>query len=241
MKKLLASTICCLLISGCAGIPKDALQLSPESLQDRQIQTRRFETTDKVTMLTAAAAVMQDLGFNLEETEVPLGILVGSKNRDASSGSQIAGAIVLAALTGATMYVDDHQTIRVSMVMREHKTEERERRALPSLSEKEMSALEARLEQSIAHDLRKHYSNDVCIKVATQAAGDMTKVLKADLERLLAIHAAKGESIVRVNFQRIIYNTAGQVTKAEQIKDAKVYQKFYEKLSQAVFLEAHEI
>jgi hypothetical protein len=127
------------------------------------------------------------------------------------------------------------------MVMREHKTEERERCALPSLSEKEMSALEERLEQSIAHDLRKHYCNDVCVKVATQAAGDMTKVLKADLERLLAIHAAKGESIVRVTFQRIIYNTAGQVTKAEQIKDVKVYQKFYEKLSQAVFLEAHEI
>ena len=55
MKKILASVLCCLCLSGC-GIPKDALQLSPESLQDRQTQTRRFETTDKVTMLTAATA-----------------------------------------------------------------------------------------------------------------------------------------------------------------------------------------
>ena len=240
MKKLLASVLCMLCLSGC-GIPKDALQLSPESLQDRQTQTRRFETTDKLTMLTAATAVLQDLGFNLEETEVPLGILIGSKNRDATSGGQIAGAIVLAALTGVAMPLDSHQTIRVSMVMREHQTEETANRVLPSLSEKELSALEHNMEQSIAKGLRQHYSEKVSQKVASQAVGDISKVLKADLARLLSIHAVKGESIVRVTFQRIIFDTHGRVTRAEQIKDPELYQKFYEKLSQAVFLEAHEI
>ena len=240
MKKLIASTLCLLCLTGC-GIPKDALQLSPESLQDRQTQTRRFETLDKVGMLTAASAVLQDLGFNLEETEVPLGILVGSKNRDATSGGQIAGALVLAALTGVAMPLDSHQTIRVAMVMRENRTEETEKRTLPSLSDKEISVLEQSVERSIASGLKHHYSAEVSSKVASQAAEDMTKVLQADLKRLLSIHAVKGESIVRVTFQRIIFDTHGRVTRAEQIKDPELYQKFYEKLSQAVFLEAHEI
>lgn len=239
MKKLIASTLCLLCLTGC-GIPKDALQLSPESLQDRQTQTRRFETLDKVGMLTAASAVLQDLGFNLEETEIPLGILVGSKNRDATSGSQIAGSIVLAAL-GVYMPVDIHQTIRVSMVIRENRTAETEKRELPTLSDKEISALEQSVERSITKGLNHHYSADVSNKVASQAAEDMTKVLRADLKRLLAIHAVKGESLVRVTFQRVIFNEQGRISRAEQITDPELYQKFYEKLSQAVFLEAHEI
>ena len=240
MKKILASTLCMLCLTGC-GIPKDALQLSPESLQDRQTQTRRFETVDKVTMLTAATAVLQDLGFNLEETEIPLGVLIGSKNRDATSGAQVAGAIVLAALTGAVMPLDTHQTIRVAMVMRENKTEEQEKIVLHSLSGKEIADLEQSVQRSIVKGLNKHYPENVSNKVASQAAGDMAKLLQADLDRLLAIHAVKGESIVRVTFQRIIFNDRGFVSRAEQIKDPELYQKFYEKLSKAVFLEAHEI
>lgn len=240
MKKILASALCLLCLSGC-GIPKDALQLSPESLQDRQTQTRRFETTDKLTMLTAATAVLQDLGFNLEETEIPLGILVGSKNRDATSGAQVAGALIMAALTGVAMPLDSHQTIRVSMVMRENRTEETEKRVLPSLSSKEILALEQSMVRSISNGLKPHYPAEVTRKVSELAAQDMTKVLQADLKRLLAIHAVKGESIVRVTFQRIIFDTHGNITRAEQIKDPELYQKFYEKLSQAVFLEAHEI
>ena len=239
MKKILASTLCLLCLTGC-GIPKDALQLSPESLQDRQTQTRRFETVDKLTMLSAATAVLQDLGFNIEETEIPLGVIVGSKNRDAISGKQIAGAFVLAAL-GVAMPIDIHQTIRVSMVMRENKDNEQEKVVLPSLSSKELAELEQSMERSIAKGLNKHYPANVSNKVASQASGDMAKLLQADIERLLAIHAVKGESIVRVTFQRVIFNERGQVSRAEQIKDPELYQKFYEKLSKAVFLEAHEI
>ncbi len=234
--------LCVGLLAGCSTqIPRDALQLAPDSLQNRQMQTRRFETTDKATMLTAATGVLQDLGFSLEEAEVPLGVLVGSKKRDATSKSQIAGAFLLAALVGSDMPVDSHQTIRVSMVMRENSDAPGRQASVKNLSASELSSLRADMERNIAAGLRKNYSRDVSDKVARQAADNTIKVLEADLKKILAVQSSGGDSIVRVTFQRIVFDTAGQVTRAEQINDPAIYREFYDKLSKSVFLEAHEI
>lgn len=73
----------------------------PDSLAQRQAQTRRFETQDEVVILSAAAAVLQDLGFNIDETSQKTGILVASKNRSAEEAGQIAGQLFLAALISA--------------------------------------------------------------------------------------------------------------------------------------------
>ena len=69
--------------SGCANntIPPAALQLQKDTLADRQLQTRRFETEDEKALLIAGSGVLQDLGFNLDESETQLGVLVGSKKR----------------------------------------------------------------------------------------------------------------------------------------------------------------
>ncbi|MBU1274982.1 MAG: hypothetical protein KJ720_06355 [Proteobacteria bacterium] len=161
------------LLPGCQHqAPEDALRASPETLAERQLQMRRFDTNDEKMILNAAAAVFQDLGFNIDESETDLGVIVCSKKRDATSAGQIAGAIILGLFSGVAVPVDKHQLIRVSLI------------TCP-ISEK-----------SIA---------------------------------------------VRVTFQRIIYNTYNQVTKAESIKDPELYQQFYEKLSQSVFLEAHQL
>jgi len=51
----------------------------------------------------------------------------------------------------------------------------------------------------------------------------------------------KGASVVRVTMNRIIWNTQGQITKAETLNEPELYQAFFDKLSKATFLEAHQI
>lgn len=177
LKKIINSSIIVLvslsLLVGCQPqVPRDALIFTPETLEDRQLQTRRFETTDENKILSASAALLQDLGFNLEESETDLGIIVGSKDRSAVDAGQIVGAILLAGLTGVAMPTDKDQKMRACVV--------------------------------------------------TKPVGE------------------KAENIaVRVTFQRVVWNTQGQVSKQETLKDPSQYQEFFEKLSKSVFLEAH--
>lgn len=175
MKRGLFLLLISIVISACSYTPSSVgiLSLPENALQSRQLQTRHFETTDKIIMLNAASGVLQDLGFYLEESEASLGLLVASKKRDATNAPQVVFAVVVAVFSGTAMQaVDDTQTIRVSMVMREIEPE---------------------------------------------------------------------KSSVRVTFQRVIWNTDGDVTRVEQINDTAVYSDFFERLSKSVFLEAHDI
>lgn len=51
----------------------------------------------------------------------------------------------------------------------------------------------------------------------------------------------KGSSVVRVTMNRFIRDNQGKVTRAETLNEPELYQAFFEKLSKATFLEAHEI
>lgn len=117
-KPFLTALLCVSLITaGCAQtIPKEALQLSQESFELRQLQTRAFQTTNEKKLLTAGAGVLQDLGYNIDESETKLGVIVGSKDRDATEAGQVAGAIAMAVLFGANMAVDKNQKIRASLI-----------------------------------------------------------------------------------------------------------------------------
>jgi hypothetical protein len=64
------------------GIPKEALMFTPESLADRQLQTRIFQTDNENKLLEASAAVLQDLGFTIDESEVKCGVIVCSRDRN---------------------------------------------------------------------------------------------------------------------------------------------------------------
>lgn len=119
-KHLSVFGFCCLLLAGCEqGIPKEALQLSPDSLERRQTQTRVFETKDEAQLLSASAALLQDLGFTLDESEVALGVIVGSKDRDAVETGQVVTSIAVAVLFGASVPWDQNQKIRAAVVTRD--------------------------------------------------------------------------------------------------------------------------
>ncbi len=172
-KRLWILYSCIVVISfGCASIPEDALRLTQTSLQERQLKSRKFETTNETSILTACAGLMQDMGFNLDESETKLGIIVGSKQRSAVDPLQVAAAVTLAVLTGAFVPTDQTQKMRCSIATYPHNN---------------------------------------------------------------------SHIVVRVTFQRIVWNTQGQVTTREGIKEPEIYQEFFDRLSKAIFLEAQSL
>ena len=160
-------------LSGCVNqMAREALTLQPEALEQRRIQTRRFETQSEHELLTASLEVLQDLGFSLDETEPDLGLIVASKNRDASSTGEMIGAFIIGAAGDTQVSYNVEQRIRASVV--------------------------------------------------TRGLG-------------------KSGTSVRVTFQRIVWNNLGEISINESIEEPKLYQEFFAKLSNSVFLTAFDI
>ena len=58
--------------------PKPNLALKPEALAQRQMETRRFDTSDELKLLRASLTVLQDQGFQLDEMESALGVIAAT-------------------------------------------------------------------------------------------------------------------------------------------------------------------
>jgi hypothetical protein len=100
--------------------PEEFFQLSAEAPQHRAAQTRFFETSDESELLSASAAVLQDLGFQVEESIREVGFLRAAKERSAREhGQNIRRILVLLISMGGTqMPVDLHQKIAAVMITR---------------------------------------------------------------------------------------------------------------------------
>ncbi len=84
------------LLGGCAAtIPKDALRLPESTLDVRSIQTRTFETPSENAILAATVATLQDMEYNIDRIEKPLGVITASKVSDADSTGQKVGLFFL--------------------------------------------------------------------------------------------------------------------------------------------------
>jgi hypothetical protein len=121
----------CLFGGGCQTLPDTAMELPPESLKLRQLQTRRVEGIGETALLAATVGVLQDLGFNIDESETQLGVIVASKKRSAVDTADIVSSSLeslffsmLEALLSADhesegdINFDVTQRIRVSVVTR---------------------------------------------------------------------------------------------------------------------------
>ena len=198
-KKTIASICAISIFSGCATtIPPEALQMQPDTLANRQIQSRKYDIKTEKELLSASTSVLQDMGFNLDESQTSLGVIVASKSRDAKDGGQIAGAILMGFLFGAAaVSYDKNQKIRASLVTK------------PAVT-----------------------NNPIKVELATKAG----KNVKFDQP----VEANSG-FVVRVTFQRLVWNQNNVMTKVEGINDPAIYTEFYDKLSKSVFLQAQNV
>ena len=77
--------------------------------------------------------------------------------------------------------------------------------------------------------------------VRTDSYGQTDKEQRIEAAMIINPSLAEKSIIVRVKFQRIIWNQMGQVSRFETVKDTNLYQGFFERLSKAVFLEEHKL
>ncbi len=114
------------LLAGCANnsVPKAALRLHESTLDIRSIQTRTIAAPSEIDILIATIAVMQDMEFNIDRIEKPLGVITASKVSDADSGSEKARLLFLDILCAIgsggcdfTSTASDEQHIILTMVV----------------------------------------------------------------------------------------------------------------------------
>ena len=153
---------------------EDVLKLTADSMSLRQMQTRKYETNDYENIIQSTVGLLQDDGFNIEEVESNLGIILGAKNREAVEFGQEFGAVLVALAFGIAIPTDKEQKLKASIVV-------------------------------------------------SEAPSD------------------KESTIVRVTFSRIVWNTAGEVSKAQRLENPEMYQVFFSKLSKSLFLTGEQI
>ncbi len=121
--------------SGCAAtIPDDALRLPASTLDIRSIQTRTFAAPSENEILAATIAALQDMEYNIDRIEKPLGVITASKVSDADSAVETTALIlldVLCAISGgggcdASRSARDEQHITLTMVVLPSLARERE-------------------------------------------------------------------------------------------------------------------
>ena len=119
MKKILRrlTFVAPLLFSSCDTIPKDALQMKGPTLEVRKMQSRKFESKDEKKVLMACGSLLQDLGFNITESDANSGLVVGQKDRSAVEAGQVVAKILIAGL-GGNMAIDRNQRMKASIVTR---------------------------------------------------------------------------------------------------------------------------
>ena len=185
-------TIMALIVVGCgSSLPRHILRLTPDSLQNRVLQTKKYEGISEADLISASTGVIQDLGFIIDESETNLGLIVGSKDRDAPPDAIQRTVQVLAATV-----------ITLAMFM----------------------AL-----------------------LGGQDVGDVDLPTVDDYQRFWASIVIRPTSedddkthVVRVTFQRVVWNDEDKIARRESLDEPEMYQKFFDLLSKSVFLKGQK-
>ena len=115
------------LILGCASTDPDYFSPDQSSVAARKMQARVYFSTDESDVMSATAAVLQDMGYSIDEVELRLGVLSASKRADATNRFEAFGSLTLDSMKCALTFliacngeryggIDDVQDIRLTMV-----------------------------------------------------------------------------------------------------------------------------
>lgn len=108
------------LLAGCIQEtkPEELFQLTPESLRNRAMSIRTFDTANELELLSASAAVLQDLGYQVEESVHEAGYFRAVKERSAREHGQDFERIMFFffSLGSAVVPVDLHQQLVANLV-----------------------------------------------------------------------------------------------------------------------------
>ncbi len=115
------------LLSSCSTTQPDYFSPSQSSVAARKMQARVYSSVEESDVMSAAAAVLQDMGYSIDEVELPLGVISASKRADATNRLQAFGTLTLDSMKCALTFlmvcngehygeIDDVQDIRLTMV-----------------------------------------------------------------------------------------------------------------------------
>ncbi len=107
------------ILSGCNQTSIQMVKLKTTSLNERQLQTKSYDTTNESEILSSSVATLQDMGFNIDEINRDFGVITCSKTRDAREVGQQVGLFFLALFAGANVMdsADHTQNIRATVVV----------------------------------------------------------------------------------------------------------------------------
>lgn len=123
----LAVSVAVLCLAACESIPGNAFRIPESSLSTRQMQTRAYNELDDGAILSASVAVLQDMGYAIDEIEAELGVISASKRADATNKLEAFGTLTVDAMQcvftlmlacNGKRYqgIDDVQDIRLTLI-----------------------------------------------------------------------------------------------------------------------------
>jgi hypothetical protein len=122
MRPNLLVCFCCLFsaLGGCATLPSSEAFFDPVTLEQRQVQTRLYESSDNTRVLQASIALLLDNGFQINQAENRLGWVhaykvVRSKKGEDEIFSSWIGVFYATVVTGTAHEQPDVTRVRVTL------------------------------------------------------------------------------------------------------------------------------
>ena len=114
-------------VAGCgltSPAKQNSLRLQESPLDVRSLQSRTFTAPSEIEILAATVGVLQDMEYNIDRIESPLGVVTASKVADADSSGEQVGLfmmdLVCVLMTGdcnAMSTASDRQLILLTLVV----------------------------------------------------------------------------------------------------------------------------